>query len=170
MVLRTSGGGSGGSGATASTNGAFGRHEFEVFLGRTPLVGLERLTLALPPGLRAPLRLHSFVLLDVGSECWLYDFLPEAPTAPGTAAGLLSGRAVRGQARRRRLAGRAPKQLPVGAALRSVARLVRCDALAVADAFTEAWGTELTLATRNCRHHTDALIAALLAAEQAGGR
>lgn len=49
---------------------------------------------------------------------WLYDFLPAAPTAPSTVAMLLVGGAVPGVARARRLAGRAPRQLPPGATLR----------------------------------------------------
>jgi hypothetical protein len=40
----------------------------ELLHGTMPLVGLERAALALPPALRGPLQLHSFVLLDRGSE------------------------------------------------------------------------------------------------------
>lgn len=149
----------------------------ELLEGRCPLVGFERLALALPAPLRPLLALHSYVLLDVdrGSgggggepERWLFDFLPEDPTAPATAARLLAGLPVRGAARARRLAGRSDRFLPAGAAVvRQHARLARCDALAVAAAFTAAWPGELSLARRNCRHHTAALVAALLEAEAA---
>lgn len=34
-------------------------------------------------------------------RCMVYDFLPEEPTAPATAASLLSGRSVKGKVRQR---------------------------------------------------------------------
>ncbi|KAI8466003.1 MAG: hypothetical protein J3K34DRAFT_435221 [Monoraphidium minutum] len=133
-----------------------------------PLVGLEKLAAALPPPLRPLLQLHTFVVLapDGGGEAWLFDFLPESPTAPATAARLLTGQAVEGAARQRRLpAGR----LPPASSVSQVAVLSRCDAVAVASSFSEAWGPSLSLAGRNCRHHTAALVAALLAAEHGAG-
>lgn len=149
-----------------------GAGAIELFRGAMPLVGFERAAALLPPPLAAPLRLHTFVLLDAraaGGGCFFYDFLPEDPAAPATAAALLAGRAVRGVARARRLAGRAPRQLPAGAALARAGALVKCDAVAIADAFTREWGPDLSLASRNCRHHTAALVAALLAAERGAG-
>ena len=54
------------TGAGGSDGGAARRAPVEVYVGCMPLAGFESLALALPPALRAPLRLHSFVLLDAG--------------------------------------------------------------------------------------------------------
>jgi hypothetical protein len=125
-----------------------------------PLVGTEAIVAALPPALAAPLRLHSFVVVEEAAaaaaaaadgdggagatssttnntDAWLYDFLPDDPTAPATAAALIAGRSVRGAARKRRLAG---GRLPRGAVVSKAAELARCDARRIADKFTECVG------------------------------
>jgi hypothetical protein len=49
-------------------------------------------------------------------KAYFLDFLPENPTAPDTAAKLLSGQSVKGVARCRQLPGRGPSatRLPLG--------------------------------------------------------
>ncbi|PRW58105.1 hypothetical protein C2E21_2723 [Chlorella sorokiniana] len=85
-----------------------------------------------------------------------FDFLPQDPLSPLTAAALLSGGSVPGVLRRRPLAG--------------VPRL-RCqlqgstwlpDPHAAAETFQQRYDSQLRLLRNDCTHHADALIAHLL--------
>ena len=99
----------------------------QIFIATVPLVGWETWEKRLQHRFPSALALHCMVLVATRAasqdEVTVLDFLPDSPTAPATAARLLSGAAVQGQLRERRL-----RKLPnkrcwlVGAANQSAVR------------------------------------------------
>lgn len=83
----------------------------EVFVACVPLEGFEGVASAATAvlGTRASgvMNAHWMVLVRFAGDdhASVYDFLPEAPKSPATAAALLSGGSVRGEVRSRRMAG-----------------------------------------------------------------
>ena len=62
------------------------------------LVGLEKVASAMGPLFPSALALHHFVIIETEKLTAAYDFIPQDPTSPSTAARLLSGGSVPGAA------------------------------------------------------------------------
>lgn len=127
----------------------------EVFVARTPLVGLEAIGDVLGDLYPGPLE-HSVVILREagGTSVVAHDFLPEDPTDPRVALALLSGGSTKGVVRSRPLRG-VPRRRCEGRGLAGPG------AARAAQAFDEAWDTELRLRTNDCHAYADALVAHL---------
>lgn len=124
-------------------------------------VGLESLESTLVfSGMELPtvMAQHCAIIVDQPSlgRCVVYDFLPESPTSPATAAALLSGGSVTGVVR-----SRAMKRVPP--------RRCTCIGLAavpnveqVAEDFNSAWDKRLKLFKNDCRNYSKQLARCLL--------
>ena len=110
-----------------------------------------------------PAALDHFVVVvvttadDGGDQAVGYDFLPAEPTSPATVVSLLSGGAVPGLLRRRRL-----RQVPAGRRCMLLGEAQAADPIGTADAFSLAWEPRLVLHTRDCRAFAAGLASALV--------
>lgn len=130
-----------------------------VYLLKTPLEGMEALSL-LPDPFHSTAALHVGVVLSTTDGAnWVFDFLPQQPTDPAVIVQLLSGGAVPAQARVRSLSALPRRRCE----FQGATALPSYDALAVAHQFQQEWGElELQLFKLDCRDHARQLVAVLL--------
>jgi len=146
-----------------------------VYIARVPLVGLEALEWGL--GDRYPGGLEHTMVLVRHLECdadrcedrgavTAYDFVPENPTSPLTAAALLSGTSVPGKLRTRTLRGLPSRRCDlvgeavVGARLGGGTASQR-EVDARCAEFQVSYNPQLSLRGNSCREHTAALASML---------
>lgn len=156
----------------------------EVYIARVPLVGLEALEWGL--GDKYPGELDHTMVLVRHLECetdangtenctdWnaltCYDFLPEEPASPATAATLLSGGSVKGKLRTRTLRGIPKRKCEfVGQAVVGQRLGDGVDCQREIDArcaeFQKEWDPNLSLKDHSCREHSAALASMLTGKE-----
>eukprot|EP00878_Enallax_costatus_P009560 GHUV01009990.1.p1 GENE.GHUV01009990.1~~GHUV01009990.1.p1 ORF type:complete len:221 (+),score=60.41 GHUV01009990.1:76-738(+) len=133
---------------------------WRVYLGRMPLVGFEAVADALGGSpAHDLLQLHTYVLLEGPGQVWCFDFLPQHPTSPATAAALLTAQAIPGELRERELAITAVR---TSSKICYMGNCKHHDPLATARSYNRSHNTQLHLLHNNCQHYTDGLIAVLL--------
>lgn len=153
----------------------------QVYVATTPLIGWEAWETTLQHRFPDALARHCMVLVKTHTttDVTVFDFLPVTPTAPATAARLLSGTSVQGNLRERKLS-----KLPnrrcwlVGEATQlAVSRVATdiCDtwqfdcaplstcssslqAVEAARQFNTSYDSQLRLARNDCRNHSAALV------------
>lgn len=124
-----------------------------------PLVGMEAAGEALGQAYPRWMR-HRVLVVGCSEGLVAFDFLPLEPLEPATAGALLTGRAVPGEVRERKLKG---KRLPDSLAVRSVGTLHRPTlALRRARAFNGKFDLELKLIRHDCEVYSRELTEHLL--------
>ena len=160
----------------------------EVYIARVPLVGLEALEWGL--GSKYPGELDHTMVLVRHLECetdangvesctdynvvTAYDFLPEEPGSPATAAALLGGGKVKGKLRTRTLRGIPKRKCEIiGQAVVGQRLGDGVDSQREIDArcaeFQKEWDPYLSLQDHSCREHSAALASMLTGKEVSTG-
>ncbi|DBA90098.1 TPA: hypothetical protein ACH3X1_003417 [Trebouxia sp. C0004] len=122
-----------------------------VYVATLPLVGWEVMENVLRDAYPDHLALHSMIAVQQDSAFTIFDFLPNQPNSPLTAAKLLTGGSVKGLLRERQL----PKKMTRRCWLLGVSR--HTQAVQAARSFNATFPSDLRLFKNDCWTHSEAL-------------